>query len=203
MPPICLNAEDSQNMNEPAAQPRIRLIAFHTETKKLAALRRVSSRNVQPPAMHRPSAIVAATSSNSAWLGCESASTNTSQSPLARAAPALRARAIWLTGSNTTIAPSARAMSAVPSVELLSQTIVSVGQPRASNATAAARTLASVAGSSFSSLNAGMTTEIFTALRRDPHRSPGRDPVEQLDDVVVAHPDAAYRPGRAHRDRIG
>src|SRR5215831_11966619 len=172
-------------MNEPAAQPRIRLIAFHSDTKKRTAKRRMSSLTVHPPAMHRPSAIVAATSSNSAELGCESASTNTSQSPLARAAPVLRARAIWLTGSNTTVAPSARAISAVRSVELLSQTIVSVAQPRASNAADAARTLASVAGSSFSSLNAGMTIEIFTALRRDPHRSSGRDPVEQLDDVVV------------------
>src|SRR5215471_18106489 len=203
MPPICLNAEASQNMNEPAAKPQVLLTAFQSETKKCTARRPVSTRTVQPPAMHRPPAIAAAVSANSSRLGCESASTNTSQSPLARAAPALRARAIWLTGSNTTVAPSARANSAVRSVELLSHTIVSVAQPRASNASAAARTLASVAGSSFSSLNAGMTTEIFTALRRDPHRSSGRDPVEQLDDVVVAHPDATYRPGRAHRDRIG
>src|SRR5262249_58223728 len=95
-------------------------IVFHTKTNERTAGRRLASFTVQPPAMHRPSAIVAATSSNSAWLGCESASTNTSQSPLARAAPALRARAIWLTGSNTTAAPSARAISAVRSVELLS-----------------------------------------------------------------------------------
>src|SRR5262249_25253485 len=35
------------------------------------------------------------------------------------------------------------------------------------------------------------------------HWRPGWDPVEQLDDVGVAHPDAADRTGRAHRDRVG
>ena len=44
---------------------------------------------------------------NNSALGCESASTKMNQSPLAAAAPEFRARAIWLTGSNTTSAPAA------------------------------------------------------------------------------------------------
>ena len=49
-----------------------------------------------------------------------------SQSPeAAAAAPALREREIRLTGSKTTWAPASRAMRAVASVELLSQTTTS------------------------------------------------------------------------------
>jgi len=76
----------------------------------------------------------------------------------------LRARLIWFTGSKTTRAPAARAISAVRSVELLSQTINSDAQPRRSNASMAARMVGSVSGSSRSSLNAGTTTEIFICL---------------------------------------
>src|SRR5919106_319316 len=101
------------------------------------------------------------TSANSAALGQESASTKTSQSPVALAAPALRARAIWFTGSKTTIAPAAAAISAVRSVELLLQTINSDDQLTASNACMAARMLLKVSGSRRSSLKAGTTTEIF------------------------------------------
>jgi hypothetical protein len=68
-----------------------------------------------------------------------------------------------LTGSKTTVAPAARAISAVRSVELLSQTINSVSQPMRVNAPAADLIRASDAPSSRSSLNAGTTIEIFTA----------------------------------------
>jgi len=61
-----------------------------------------------------------------------------SQSPVAARAPELRARAIWLTGSKTTLAPAARAMSAVRSVELLSQTMISLCQPSRVKASRAA-----------------------------------------------------------------
>ncbi len=110
-----------------------------------------------------PTRICSATSANNSALGCESASTKTSQSPVATAAPEFRARAIWLTGSNTTVAPAARAISAVRSVELLSHTINSTSQPRDVNAPAANLICASDAPSSRSSLKAGITMEIFTA----------------------------------------
>ena len=84
-----------------------------------------SRRMVLPPARHWPVAICAATSSKSAALGCESASMKMSQSPVAALAPRLRARPIWLMGSKMTLAPAARATSAVRSVELLSQTMSS------------------------------------------------------------------------------
>jgi len=72
----------------------------------------------------------------------------------------LRAREIWLCGSNTTRAPAARAISAVRSVELLSQT-TSSQPPAASKARAAALMFSSVPASSRSSLNAGTTTDSF------------------------------------------
>jgi hypothetical protein len=88
---------------------------------------------------------------------------NTSQSPVAAAAPVLRAREIWLIGSNTTRAPAAAAIAAVRSVELLSQTISSADHPACSKATIAARMRRSDSPSNFSSLYAGMTRETFTS----------------------------------------
>ncbi len=83
---------------------------------------------------------------------------------MAAAAPEFRARAIWLTGSNTTVAPPPRAaISAVRSVELLSHTINSTSQPRRVNAPAAALICASDSPSNRSSLNAGMTMDILNA----------------------------------------
>ena len=49
-------------------------------------------------------------------------------------APQLRARPIWFTGSKTTVAPAVRAMSAVRSAELLSQTMSSEAKPAVVNA---------------------------------------------------------------------
>src|SRR6266581_6634231 len=96
--------------------------------------------------------------------GLESASTKKIQSPPARAAPVLRARPIWLTGSNTTCAPAPFAISAVRSVELLSHTISSDSQPSRANPPMAARIPESEPGSNRSSLKAGTTTEIFIFL---------------------------------------
>src|SRR5438034_26505 len=79
-----------------------------------------------------------ARSANNSRLGYESASTNTSQSPVAAEAPLLRAREIWFIGSNTTVASAARAFSAVRSVELLSQTMSSLSQPKEEKASVAA-----------------------------------------------------------------
>jgi hypothetical protein len=81
-------------MNEPAIHRMLRLIAFQTATMTDAAKGEKSSRTVLPPATHRPAPIVRATSANNSRLGSESASTKTSQSPVALAAPAFRARAI-------------------------------------------------------------------------------------------------------------
>src|SRR5437773_8811285 len=110
--------------------------------------------------------MASAASRKSAALGWESASTKKIQSPRARAAPVLRARPIWLTGSNTTCAPAPFAISAVRSVELLSHTISSDSQPRRAIPSMAARMLESEPGSNRSSLNAGTTTEIFISLAR-------------------------------------
>ena len=87
-----------------------------------------------------------------------------SQSPVAPRAPVFRARLIWFTGSKTTVAPAARAMSAVRSVELLSQTTISLSHPSEAKAARAASMLRRVSPRSFSSLNAGMTMEIFTVF---------------------------------------
>src|SRR5206468_3744049 len=103
-----------------------------------------------------------ARSANNSRLGYESASTNTSQSPVAAEAPLLRAREIWFTGSNTTVASAARALSAVRSLELLSQTIISLSQPSEEKARVAALILRSARAMNFSSLNAGTMIEIFT-----------------------------------------
>src|SRR5438034_6744574 len=59
------------------------------------------------------------------------------------------------------MAPDARAFSAVRSVELLSQTMISLSQPVAAKASVAALILRSERAMNFSSLNAGTTTEIF------------------------------------------
>src|SRR6266571_7536386 len=103
-----------------------------------------------------------ARSANNSRLGYESASTNTSQSPVAAEAPLLRAREIWFIGSNTTVASAARAFSAVRSVELLSQTMISHSQPSEEKASVAALILRSERAMNFSSLNAGTMIEIFT-----------------------------------------
>src|SRR5882762_6207154 len=118
---------------------------------------------VDPPA-RQPARMASAASRKRAALGWESASTKKIQSPSARAAPVLRARPIWLTGSNTTSAPPASAICAVRSVELLSHTISSDRQPSRSNPSMPARMLESELGSNRSSLNAGTTTEIFISL---------------------------------------
>src|SRR6185312_2941343 len=89
------------------------------------------------------------------------ASTNSSQSPPAAIPPRFRAREIWFTGSNTILAPAARAVFAVPSVELLSQTITSLSQPSSENAALASWMAPSERAIIFSSLNAGTTMEIF------------------------------------------
>src|SRR5947208_8844477 len=86
---------------------------------------------------------------------------NTSQSPVAAEAPLFRAREIWLSGSKTTMAPAARAFSAVRSVELLSQTMISLSQPNAEKVSVAAMILRKARAMYFSSLNAGTMTEIF------------------------------------------
>jgi hypothetical protein len=108
--------------------------------------------------------MASAASEKSISVGSESASRKKIQSPSAAAAPALRARLIWFTGSNTTRAPASRAISAVRSVELLSHTMSSDVQPRRSNASMAAWMLRSDSGSNRSSLNAGTTTEILISL---------------------------------------
>src|SRR2546427_9268087 len=106
--------------------------------------------------------MTSARSANNSRLGYESASTNTSQSPVAAEAPLLRAREIWFTGSNTTVASAARAFSAVRSVELLSQTMISHCQPSEEKAAVAALILRSERAMNFSSLYAGTMIEIFT-----------------------------------------
>src|SRR6266567_1612820 len=80
--------------------------------------------------------MTSARSANNSRLGNESASTNTSQSPVAAEAPLLRAREIWFIGSSTTVASAARAFSAVRSLELLSQTMISLCPPSAAEAAA-------------------------------------------------------------------
>ena len=104
--------------------------------------------------------MASAASAKSSGEGCESASTNTSHSPVDALAAAFRAREIWFTGSNTTLAPWARAIAAVSSDELLSHTTSSLAQPRAANAGSAARMLVSVAPSPPASLKAGTSTEM-------------------------------------------
>src|SRR5881397_774274 len=106
--------------------------------------------------------MTSARSANNSRLGYESASTNTSQSPVAPEAPLLRAREIWFIGSNTTVASAARAFSAVRSAELLLQTMISLSQPSAEKASVAALILRSERAMNFSSLNAGTMIEIFT-----------------------------------------
>src|SRR5881409_2917069 len=103
-----------------------------------------------------------ARSANNSRLGYESASMNTSQSPVAAEAPLLRAREIWFIASNTTVASAARAFSAVRSVELLSQTMISLCQPSEEKASVAALILRRERAMNFSSLNAGTMIEIFT-----------------------------------------
>src|ERR1700733_6813097 len=100
-------------MKEPANNLKFRLDKFHIQTTNLPEKICVSILTVAPPARHLPFVICAATSENNAAEGCEPAATKTSQSPVAAAAPQLRARAIWFTGSKTTVAPASRAICAV------------------------------------------------------------------------------------------
>src|SRR5256885_12935552 len=100
---------------------------------------------------------------------------NTSQSPVAADAPRFRAREIWLSGSKTTMAPAARAFSAVRSVELLSQTMISLSQPKEEKASVAAVILRSDRAMNFSSLNAGTMTEIFIVSSLTNARSKVKD----------------------------
>jgi hypothetical protein len=139
-------------MNEPAHHFLIRLSMFQNVVTDHIPGNQASRRTVAPPATYRPVAMASAASASNSREGWESASMKSSHSPVAAAAPQFRARAIWLIGSNTTRAPSARAISAVRSVELLSHTINSVSQPRSRKADAAAWMLRNEAPSSFSSL---------------------------------------------------
>src|SRR5712691_7709667 len=163
-PPTSRNAAASQNMNDPAATLLILLTAFQIPIASAMPGGGSWYATVLPPARQRPARMASAASRKSSTVGVESASTKKIQSPPAQAAPALRARPIWLTGSNTTCAPAPFAISAVRSVELLSHTISSDFQPSRANPSIAARTLESEPGSSRSSLNAGTTTEIFIFL---------------------------------------
>jgi hypothetical protein len=137
---------------------------FHKPVMKCPAKCPSSIFTVVPPATQRPSANCAATSRNNSGLGRESASTKINQSPVAAAAPVFRARAIWLMGSKTTWAPAANAISAVRSVELLLQTMISEDQSRSTNTEAAACTCLRVSPQSRSSLKAGIIIEIFKLL---------------------------------------
>ena len=148
-------------MNDPANQLNVRLIQFQTNIPRPANEVSPSSWTVAPPPKHFPETICSATSANNSLLGFESASTKISQSPVAAAAPVFLARAIWLMGSNTTLAPPALASSSVRSVELLLQTINSVSQLHRENSVIASRILASVSPIRRSSLKAGTTIEIF------------------------------------------
>lgn len=120
-----------------------------------------SSVTRQPPPAQLPFSMRLAVAEKSGAAGKESASTKMSQSPVAAEAPRLRAREIWLIGSKITMAPASRAISEVRSVELLSQTTISQCQPRSVKALQAERIAARDLPSSFSSLKAGTTTEIF------------------------------------------
>src|SRR5206468_120823 len=124
--PSSRNTFASQKTNEPDAQRLVRLSAFQIGMKTRVQPAARSILTVAPPPRARPPSMTPARSANNSWLGYESASMNTSQSPEAAEAPLFRAREIWLTGSNTTDAPAARAFSAVRSVELLSQTMTSL-----------------------------------------------------------------------------
>src|SRR5205809_7543006 len=106
--------------------------------------------------------MTSARSANNSRLGYESASTNTSQSPVASEAPLLRAREIWFIGSNTTFASAARGFYAVRSVELLSQTMISLSQPSEEKASDDALIVGSERSINFSSLTAETMNEIFT-----------------------------------------
>src|SRR5687768_18544050 len=93
-------------MNEPAAQRAHRLRKFQAAIQILTERKVFGYATVAPPPSV-PLRISVHRSENNSRLGYESASTKTSHSPLAAAAPRLRARAIWFTGSNTTMAPAA------------------------------------------------------------------------------------------------
>ena len=98
-PPTRWNASASTKMNEPAISFVQRLIPFQIPDATLPLNDFSSILSVEPPASVRPETICSATLANKPSHGRESASTNTNQSPVATAAPTLRARAIWLTGS--------------------------------------------------------------------------------------------------------
>ena len=89
----------SIKINAPESSLRHRNATFTTDVTSSPTICTWSQRMVAPPAIQSPDWISLAMSANNPALGWESASVNTSQSPLATAAPEFRARAIWLTGS--------------------------------------------------------------------------------------------------------
>src|SRR5438046_2774595 len=94
-------------------------------------------------------------------LTCVSASRNRNQSPVAALAPAFLARAIWLMGSKTTWTPALLAISAVPSVELLSTTMISDSKSERALARKADERCCTQLAMPLTSLKAGMMTESF------------------------------------------
>lgn len=140
-------------MKEPAASRKVLEIRFHSQAAARPGSGGALSRPTRaPPPQQAPPAIAALSCSRVETESLESASMNNSHSPAAAAAPALRARPIWFTGSNTTLAPAAAAIRAVESEELLSQTITSCGSPLPAGPPKASFTLSRQAPSSFSSL---------------------------------------------------
>ena len=92
--------------------------------------KRPSKRNAQPPPT-APPRIAAIAARTAASVTTVSASTNTSISPFASLAPALRVAAIWRHFTETTRAPCSRAIAAVRSVDASSTTMTSTGSPSA------------------------------------------------------------------------
>ena len=116
----------------------------------------------QPPPRQSSRTIARIISRNNLGVTCVSASTNTSQSPLAARPAALRDAAIWLNCSNTTRAPLPLATAAVSSVELLSQRSPRSSIPLGQALRATGCAASSDTGRYLASLKAGMTIEIST-----------------------------------------
>src|SRR6202012_4477391 len=86
-PPIWRNAAVSQKINEPATYLPVRLMKFHKRVTQPAKKCETSSLTVEPPKRYLPDSMASATAFNKSALGCESASTKISQSPVAASAP--------------------------------------------------------------------------------------------------------------------
>src|SRR5207245_8961736 len=97
----------TQITKEPAGQRFSRLIPFQRAINNRVHPTARSILTTAPPPRQRPLWRTTARSANNSRLGYESASTNTSQSPVATEAPLLHAREIWFIRSNTTAAPAA------------------------------------------------------------------------------------------------